>query len=280
MNKARALPVLALAGGAAGFLVRLWQRTSALDPETNLFLDGAPATWALLALTAGMAVLALALSWGGTAVSAEEAPLSFHCPSSAYLTLMVTAAAGFLAAAAAGIPQLSADLQAWQLDPSRHLLPVSLFLSILFCVLGAAGAFLLGKANYRLQTGRQASGASTLPAYTALPWLIRLYQIYSSDPVLLNSFVPLLSAIFLLLALHGQASFYYRRPRRSFPFFAVLGIYFGLTSLADRLSLFDTLLTASLVLCTLGALAAWSCRCASPAPLDRQMPQAADETDI
>lgn len=274
MRKDFALPALALVGGAAGFAVRLWQRSSALDPTTNLFIHGAPATWALLALTAAVAVLALILCPGGRAIPEREAAQAFQCPSSGYMTLMTVAALGFLAAGVAGVPQLMEDLQAWQADPSRHLLPVALALSIVGCVAGAVGSLVLGKSNYRALTGEQVRLAATLPAYAALPWLIRLYQSYSSDPVLLNSFVPLLASVFLLLALHGQAAFFYRRPRcRSFTVFAVMGIYFGLTTLADRLSLFDSLLAASFVVCSFGALTALSVRRFSPTPLGPRMPQ-------
>ena len=50
MGKHYILPALALAGGLAGFGLRLWQRTSALDPVTELFATGAPATLALWGL--------------------------------------------------------------------------------------------------------------------------------------------------------------------------------------------------------------------------------------
>ena len=125
MRKDFALPALALVSGAAGFAVRLWQRSSALDPTTNLFTHGAPATWALLALTAVVAVLALVLCSGGRTISEEEADRAFQCSSTGYMTLMVVAGMGFLVSAAAGVPQLMEDLQAWQADPSRHLLPAA-----------------------------------------------------------------------------------------------------------------------------------------------------------
>ena len=44
MRKDIFLPVLALAGGAVGFLLRLWQYASAYDPATELFAHGAPAS--------------------------------------------------------------------------------------------------------------------------------------------------------------------------------------------------------------------------------------------
>lgn len=274
MRKDFALPALALVGGAAGFLVRLWQRTSALDPTTNLFAHGATATWVLLAVTAAVAVLALVLGSGGRSIPEQEAAQAFQCPSAGYMTLMVVSGMGFLVSAAAGVPQLMQDLRAWQAAPEYNMLPVALGLSILGCLAGAIGSLVLGKSNYRAVSGEQVRLAATLPAYAALPWLIRLYQSYSSDPVLLNSFVPLLAAVFLLLALRGQAAFFFRRPRcRSFTFFGVMGVYFGLTTLADRLSLFDSLLAASFVVCSFGALTALSARRFSPTPLGPRMPR-------
>lgn len=54
MGKHHILPALALAGGLAGFGLRLWQRTSALDPVTELFASGAPASLALWGLMAAL----------------------------------------------------------------------------------------------------------------------------------------------------------------------------------------------------------------------------------
>ena len=61
MRKDIFLPVLALAGGAVGFLLRLWQYASAYDPSTELFAHGAPASLALVVWTVLMGALALLL---------------------------------------------------------------------------------------------------------------------------------------------------------------------------------------------------------------------------
>ena len=59
MRKDIFLPVLALAGGAVGFLLRLWQYASAYDPSTELFAHGAPASLALVVWAVLMGALAL-----------------------------------------------------------------------------------------------------------------------------------------------------------------------------------------------------------------------------
>ncbi len=257
MRKDVLLPALALAGGAAGFFLRLWQWSSAYDASTQLFDAGAPASLALVAWVILVGVLALVLGRGGAVPQPPEQ--AFLCPSTGYMTVMTAGGLCFLLAAAAGVPELLYRYQAWQIDPQHNLLPIAFGLSVACCLLGSIGALACGRNNYRRVTGLQVRAPATLPAYAALPWLMALYQEDSRDPALLRVFVPLLSAVFLLLALYQAAAFFYRRshPVR-FTFFAVMGITLGLTSLADRPSVFGVVSTLSFLLCALGALMALS----------------------
>ena len=138
MGKHYILPALALAGGLAGFGLRLWQRTSALDPVTELFATGAPATLALWGLMAALALAALLLGRGGAAP--EEPERAFHCPSTGYMTLMTAAGMCFLLAAARGLPELMEQLRAWQADPVHHIMPAVLAVTVAACLVGAVGA--------------------------------------------------------------------------------------------------------------------------------------------
>lgn len=256
MRKDVALPALALAGGAAGFLVRLWQRAAAWDPSTHLFQSGAPATAALLALTAAVALAALLLS-RGAALPEEEPARGFFCPSSAYMTLAAAGAMALLAAAALGVPELVEDLQLWRANSRTHPMPLALGLTLAGCAAGGIGGLVTGRNNYRGLWQPAQHWMTTLPAYAALMWLMELYQVYSREPVLLSAAYPLMAVVFLLLALYYQSAVFFGRPRpRRFFFCAVMGVFLGLTSLADGGSLFELALTAALVLCVLGAMAA------------------------
>lgn len=278
MRKDIVLPALALAGGAAGLLLRIWQRVQALDPVTQLYNAGAPSSLALLALAIVMAVLSLALCRGGREISAPEK--AFLCPYPAYMTLMTAAAMAFLLAAAAGMPQFMQELQAWQLDSEYHALPAALFLSQLGCVAAAVGSLTLGRSNYRLLNGPQTRIWAALPAYGALPWLVAQYQNYSRDPDLTHSYVPILACVCLLLALYYQAACYFARPRFGrCIFFAVMGVFFGMTSLADGQTPFYTLACAAFVLCALATLTAL-CRCRfGPPPPKRLLEDKTHEDD-
>ena len=271
MGKHHILPALALAGGLAGFGLRLWQRTSALDPVTELFASSAPASLALWGLMAALALAALLLSRGGA--QPEQPEHAFLCPSAGYMTLMTAAGMCFLLAAALGVPELMEQIQTWQVDPVHHIMPAVFAVTVAACPVGAVGALVSGRNNYRGVTGLRTRIPAVLPACAALPWLMEVYQTYSRDPVLLRSSVPLLACVFLLLALYQQAAFFYQRPhpRRFIPF-AVLGMAFGGASLADGLSLFGAVLTAAFLLCTLGGLTALSYSRFAPGTAGRQAP--------
>ena len=85
------------------------------------------------------------------------------------MTVMTAGGMCFLLAAAAGIPEVLYQYQAWQIDPQHNLLPVVFLLSVLFCLLGAIGALVTGRNNYRGITGLQTRAPATIPAYAALP---------------------------------------------------------------------------------------------------------------
>ena len=163
MRKDIFLPVLALAGGAVGFLLRLWQYASAYDPATELFAHGAPASLALVVWTVLMGALALLLGRGGAA--AEKPEESFLCPGTGYMTVMTAGGMCFLLSAAAGVPELMYQYQAWQIDPQHNMLPVAFGLSVLFCLVGSIGALVSGRNNYRGITGLQVRAPAALPAY-------------------------------------------------------------------------------------------------------------------
>ena len=93
MRKNIILPALAVAGGAAGFLLRRWQLASAYQPDTGLFVHGAPATGALLGLTALLMVVFLVLVCKRREGLDDFLP-AFGSPSVGQMTVL--AAAGLL----------------------------------------------------------------------------------------------------------------------------------------------------------------------------------------
>ena len=72
MKKHILLPVLALAGGCAGFLLRSLQLTAAYDPYTRLFQTGSPFTLGLFGLVAVLAALYFLLLRDFVSMSGER----------------------------------------------------------------------------------------------------------------------------------------------------------------------------------------------------------------
>lgn len=252
MRKDVVLPALALAGGGAGAAVRYWQINTSLVRETMLFRMDTPATMALLALLAGLAVLFFVLTRGGREMTGY--PESFYCPSAGYMTLM--AAGGFLmfGAAALGLLEGMEQLRIWQSARAMKLpgavnLPAMLLLTAVLSAAGGLGVLLLGKGNYRGGLVSAYPLLAVLPAYAVLPWVVWLYQENSRQPQPMFYVFTLLAAVCALLGLYFAACFAFQRPSvKLCLFFSLMGIVLLLTSLADRPSLFQIAISSAVVL--------------------------------
>lgn len=246
MRKDIFLPILALAGGAAGCALRFWQLASALDEQTMLFRSGAPATLALIALLALLAALLLWMSRGGT-IPADYAQ-AFYCPSSGYMSLM--AAGGFLmfAAAALGLLEAVSQFQLWQVGLVPNM-PLMLVLTALLAVPAGLAALMLGKGNYRAALPEAHPLLSALPAYALLPWIVALYQANSRQPEPMFFVFTLLGVVCAEMGFYSAACFAFGRPRpKTCLFCSLMAIVLMLTSLADRPGLFYGVMCLACVL--------------------------------
>lgn len=246
MRKDIFLPLLALLGGGAGFVLRLWQLSSGFDRETRLFRSGLPATWALLGLLAALAVLFLLLPRGSAAP--VDYAQAFYCPSAVYMTLM--AAGGFLLLSCAALGALEGVAQ-WNLLRTglSSLGPIMQLLTAILAVPAGLAALLLGKGNYRGSLPQCHPLLAALFAYLTLPWIVEIYQNNSRQPETMLYLFPLLAVIAAMLAFYYGVCFAFdcRRPSLCL-FFSLMGVVLLLTALADRLSLFHTALSLGCVL--------------------------------
>lgn len=240
MRKDIALPVLAAAGGAAGFFLRRWQLAAAYDPGTGLFAHGAPATFALLTLFVLLALAFLLLTRRGKEGADDFLP-AFGCPGAGQMTAL--AAACFLMFAAGGLGLLEGfrGLRLWQADPSAYQMsvPGSRLLAGGLCILAGFGVLLMGRMAYRGELNGAACFLAPFPALAGLVWLFSTHLEYGTEPVLMKYGVQLFAALALTLAHYYAAGFLYGRPRpRRTLFFGLTGVALGITSLADRPGLF------------------------------------------
>lgn len=235
MRKEILLPGLAIAGGAVGFALRRWELSTAFEPDTGLHIAGAPATWALLALSLLMTGVFLLLCTGNHYAFPVGYDQAFRSESPLYLTVAISA--GFLMGVG-GILKLW-DLPA-ALDGYTGLavrgvasaLPMVLLSAL--CLVSAACILLIAKNNYRGEGKGTRSMLLLAPAYAACMWLISAYQTKAADPVVEDYIYQLLAVIAVLLALYFMSGFSFEKTKvKRTVFFSLLGIYLSVMNLAD-----------------------------------------------
>ena len=252
MRKEILLPGIAVGGGVVGFLLRRWELSTAFEPDTGLPISGAPATWALVALTLLVAGVLLLLCPRRAGAFPEGYDQAFCCSNPFYATAAITG--GFLLGAAGvlrlfELPQtlaqsmITAEASSFTLRVFLLSLPQIALAAL--CLISALCVIFVAKNNYRSEGRGKRSGKLLLPAYTCCLWLITAYQVRAGDPVVLDYIYELFAIISTLLALYFMAGFSFQRSRAILTcFFCLIGCYFSLVTLADAHALDSLLLYA------------------------------------
>lgn len=237
MRKELVLPVTAIAGGAIGFFLRRLELATAFEPDTGLPIEGMPVTWALIALSAAVAVVLLLLCLGVGKGFEGGYDQAFRARDAAPYMMGMTAGA-FLTAAAGvllllKLPRLYAEASLETSGfPMFSLVPMVL-LSVL-CLASAWSMLMLGKNNYRGEEKGRYSAWLLIPAYTCCMWLIVSYQEHSGDPIILDYVYQLFSVIAAVLGCYFLSGFGFGRSRpAAAAFFSAEAMYFALVTLAD-----------------------------------------------
>ena len=253
MKKNLALPALALAGGAAGFFLRRWQLDSAYQPDTGLFIHGAPATYALLGLTTLLALLFLVFLREKREGLSDFLP-AFGCPSTGQMTLFAAAWILMDFAGCLGMIDGFKTLRLWQASPDAYQLslPVSQLLTGGLCVLAGFGTLFMGRMAYRRKLSDRECFLAPFPALAALVWLFSTHLKHGTEPVLMKYAFTLFAVLLFTLAHYYAAGFLYGRPRpRLTVFCALMATALGIVSLADRPDAFTAVATTGFALSAL-----------------------------
>lgn len=237
MRKELVLPVTAIVGGAIGFFLRRLELATAFEPDTGLPIEGMPVTWALIALSAAVAVVLLLLCLGVGKGFEGGYDQAFRARDAAPYMMGMTAGA-FLTAAAGvllllKLPRLYAEASLETSGfPMFSLVPMVL-LAVL-CLCSAWSVLMLGKNNYRGEEKGKYSAWLLIPAYTCCMWLIVSYQEHSGDPIILDYVYQLFSVIAAVLGCYFLSGFGFGRSRpAAAAFFSAEAMYFALVTLAD-----------------------------------------------
>lgn len=268
MRKEIVLPVTAIVGGASGFFLRRWELSSAFEPGTGLPIPGMPATWALIALSAAMALL-LALLCRGAGKGFEGGYDEAFQARGNTPYIMGMAAAAFLMAIAGVLLLLQAPgLYRSATGLARGLPMLSLMPKVLLaglCLASGWSLLRLGRNNFKGEGGGKYSSSLLIPAYAACMWLIVAYQAHSGDPIILDYVYQLFAIVAIVLGAYFMAGFGFERAK-VFPsaLFSLGAMYFILVTLADAHELTLTLLYAAYFLYFAASAAALLYNAAAP----------------
>lgn len=226
MRKEILLPAVAVVGGAVGFGLRHWELSTAFEADTGLPIAGAPATYALIAFSVVMAVLLLALSLTVKYPKFQNYDQAFSAQNNTlYATVGVLC--GFLLIVA-GALMVYDFMQGTNQIYTRLIVAVMAVASGL-CVMTTV------RNNFKGEGGGKYSVPLLIPAFAFCVWLIAAYQVRAGDPVQLDYVYELFAIITSLLGLYFMAGLSFEKARCTpMVFFSLLGIYFSMTTLADR----------------------------------------------
>lgn len=246
MRKSIYLPALALLLGAAGFGLRRWAVTSGFEPDSGLAISGHPSFLALGALTVLAVVLFALLCRGGRRLEPEECPLALSSISTLPMTLGAASALLTLLAGAASFLDFFSVIRSQGLSASSFLNCVTPFFLGVFALVSGGCLLLLAKRRYQAGMDVSFSFLPLIPAFFCCFWLMDVYRVRASDPIVLDFAWFFLAAITLVLALYSSAGFAFRNGKPFFTlFWSLLAVVFALTTMADQHTLTEYLLLVS-----------------------------------
>ena len=240
-----------MCGGVAGFCLRKWQWLSAYDRETELFIEGAPATYALLGL---LAVLAVTLLLAVRTSRGEKITLPPACPDAMYMCMMAAGAFAFMGAGVFGLMEGMELMEQYKAGMAMMAsYPAALLLCGGLCAVSGVCTLVVGKAAFRPGTTPGAGLWAAIPPFAMLVWLFATHQEHATDPILMRYGIYLTAAGLLLMAHYDVAAFYQNhRHTRRFLLCALMGTVLAITAMADGLTVFQMAMAVACVLSGLG----------------------------
>lgn len=226
--------LVALLGGAGGFLFRTWQLQTAFEPYTGLPIHAAPSTIVLVFFSLLMLAFFAGLAYSkrnekSSQRTGEETQRSF------FLLLVTCAAAAATAIAAYGFFQEGNLLQQLRRATTQPQ-EMNPFLVYLFAVvsLGSAVAILIIAFRRYQKKSQPNSLALLLPAFAGCLWLMVSYQKLAGDPFVTDYIFLLFAIMSGMLAHYFIAANSFQHVRTT-PIYMAAGsaIYFSLTALAS-----------------------------------------------
>lgn len=228
MRKEVLVSLSALVLGAAGFALRKWELATAFEPDTGLVTPGMPATIALAVLSVLAALFFLVLARGPHYAFPGGYDEAFAAKNNQPV-LAVLVLSAFLMASS-GLWNLLLHFVF-----REAVFSVTRLVQSVLSVAAAASILYLSRQSYRGEPAGKYPLSLLAPGYLFCLWLAAAYQSRAADPVVQDYLYELLAIICALLTAYYVASFGFakqKKPGRTL-FFALLTVFFTLTTLAD-----------------------------------------------
>lgn len=262
MKKYAVYPLLALAGGAAAFVLRLAQNRTGFEAATGLPVAGNLWSRLLVGLLVLTALVCLLLTRKLPAEPEEQSPGfsdAFSTHSSLLLMVLVT---GVFLFVLSGLLEIAYGLGLASGAAEGSVNRLSLLLGGLTLVCGGCFFSVLpacrraGAREAEPCTPRTVSGdLLLLPVGYLVVRLVTAYRTESINPVLEAYYIDLLALVLLTLTFYRLSSFaFHAGQTRRFLLYAIPAVVLCLTALADSRPLYDTLFFAGGALTALGFL--------------------------
>ena len=274
MNKQYALPLTAVLGGAAAWVLRLLQNRTGFEPDTGLPVPGDLAGWALVLLLIGLGAALLASSrlYPQEENPGPALPRHFSTENAALLTVPMC---GVFLVGLSGLADLAEGLGLLteMKSFSRHAIyavlragglgftPRGQLLMGALDLASAAALFLVlsGCRRRERETLRKLPAAITLiPVGALVIRLVLTYRIDSVNPSLSMYYVELLALVSLTLGFYRLSSFAFQAGQtRRFSLYAGASAVLCIASLADGSAYLSSMLLLFGFLCFLGYYPTW-----------------------
>lgn len=227
MRKLSLLPLGALFLGAVGAVLRTVELGTVFDPASGLPARGAPVSTALAALTAGVIVVALAVSVA--VYMKKDVPVLFKKAfyTGNYLSFAVRALLGILVIGAAALCAL-------RYDPIMDLTDMARWVFIGFVALAGFGMTVMAYTSYTQRESPYLQLGSVMPAIFYCYWMVALYRVNAGNPVLIDYCYGCMAFAAAAMSAYYTAGYTYKRKSVvGSTFVSLAAIYLLTVTLAD-----------------------------------------------
>lgn len=234
--------LLSVLAGIGGFFLRKQQLNTIFDSVSGLAQTNAPVTIYLSVLSTVFSLLALIFAFSIVKNSKRSSSYysAFHIKSFGLLTLHVVS--GII---------LSAFSVVWLLKNGTDFYAITFTSSAFFILsfLSGISVILSAISAYRKKHIKGSGVMSVVPCLFFCVWLLEIYKQNSTNPVLLDFYIPCFACMASCLSFFYNAGYAFSHPKPKLTIiFNMLGIFFCITALADSFTMSEVVMLCAFIL--------------------------------